>query len=137
MNIIILSLVIVFPFCICVYQYIMIRSHLAKMKHRFSRNNVRIKMIFSKLEALDKKMDAQAVMLANFDKQLPSISTGKDVIEHQYDRAKRMLKKDLLDGNEQQHILQSCNMTTEEIELLTDLFEAGEENLLFAECNRS
>ena len=67
--------------------------------------------------SMEKKLENIQDSLLHIDKR-SSVGDSKDKIEYQYERARKILKNGLAD---EQDILQSCNITLEEIELLSGM----------------
>lgn len=88
-----------------------------------SQQHASIKSMHEKLALMDHKIDSLILILNDMDIKSSSLGKGKDTIEHQYERAKRILKNGLI---EEKDLLNSCRITKEEMELLSELMDIGQ-----------
>jgi hypothetical protein len=92
------------------------------IKSKLIKNQVLIKSINKQLESMQTSMIEHKEALENIQKisvRKQSIQPSKDII-HGYERAKDLVQKGLsLDKSS----LKSCNLTEEELELLSDMAE--------------
>lgn len=109
----------------CLYQMVMTKKELMHLKSKFSQNTIAMRVLLKNIEAIEGKLQNQSQILTQIDQQTIPSSQSQQQIEGQYERAKRILKN----GSEEDiDNLHSCDMTKEEIELLTDLMQAGDFN---------
>ncbi len=102
------------------YQQFIARKLLSKIKMKQSQHAVALRVIFKNIEAIDSKL--QSIMHAQLEQQNSKSFHVQNDIEQQYERAKKILKNG---ANGDLDSLHSCDMTEEEIELLTDLMPSG------------
>jgi len=104
------------------YQLMVLKQIIVKTKMKLSQNTIALRVIYKNIQALESNIQSQSTMLTKFDQQTLNQTNPNDKIEHQYTRAKRILQQ----GSEEDiHSLHSCDMTEEEMELLTDLMQAN------------
>lgn len=120
---IILGTFICIGFGVCFYFLASIRKALIKNKIKLSQNNTAIKYVQEQLKQHETKLDTIINLLHDLEMKSSLSVKNKDSIEHQYDRAKRILKNNVL---QEDALLQSCDMTAEEIELLSGLIQNNE-----------
>lgn len=94
------------------------RHLLTKVKIRLRQQGSLIRIMSKQHQLLERKIDSLVTMVSSREKETAFNPDPKDIIEHQYERAKRIMKKGT---NEDIDILRSCNMTSEEMELLSGL----------------
>lgn len=83
-----------------------------------TQHNNAIKSLQEQTKSQEAKLETIITLLHDLEMESYFSKKNNDNIEHQYDRAKRILKNNELRGDD---LLQSCDMTAEEIELLSCL----------------
>jgi hypothetical protein len=114
-----LEMVVILTLVVCTYSLRKLYLMVMKMKLKLLQSNMSSRIIYKNMQVLENKMASIHASFTNSDNK-PNSSSGdtKDKIEYQYERARKILKNGLAD---EQDILQSCNITLEEVELLSGL----------------
>ncbi len=110
---------------VCLFLLVHLKSSLLKTKTKLSENTIAMRVIYKNIQSLEGKIQSQSSLLNQIDEQRAQNPDPKNNIEQEYARARQILKSG---ADEDISHLHSCDMTQEEIELLTDLMKSNEFN---------
>lgn len=111
-----------FLFGFMTYQIIKMHRLLTKLNRKLIQNERNLQLFSKKIEDLKSNIEEQFEALKALSKKppepLPSTSfVSKEAIEQNYKRAKNLIERGVVPNRE---LMESCNMTEEELELLSD-----------------
>ena len=107
-------------FVLCTIEFYILRRTMIKVKDEAAKTGLILRVITKKIMSFEKTIEAYHSKAAPVEPAPRYYNDAHDSIEHQYERAKRVLKHGAKDDLSK---LRQCDMTDEEIELLTDLVD--------------
>lgn len=120
-EIMLLSVLLMMGFGFSLFFLVSVYPAIKLIKLRVLQSNMGINVIHKSVQEQEKILQQ---LLNAEDKRSPfSNSKSKEDIESQYDRAKNVLQKGIMDEKD---ILECCDITLEEMELLTGLIKKPE-----------
>lgn len=105
------------------YCLMVIQPSLRLIKARMLQHNMGLKLVLKAVQEQENVLNKMLGALGELDKKSSFSSPAKEDIEQQYERAKRILKNGII---EEKDLLNSCDITLEEMELLSDLIKHPE-----------
>ncbi len=120
-EVVILAALICVLFVFCTVEFFVLRRTMLKVKEEAAKTGLILRVMAKKLTSFEKSLEVHNNNMAQIE-QNPRFYNNSinDSIEHQYERARRVLKHGAKDDLSK---LRQCDMTDEEIELLTDLVD--------------
>lgn len=101
-----------------IFFMVAIYPTISQIKSRSIQHSAALRFLLRSMEDQEKNIGSAINQINTLDRKSVFPAAVKDDIEHQYDRAKRILKNGLMDDHD---LLDSCDITLEEMELLSGM----------------